>query len=74
MGVLLAAGYVLWTLQRSLFGPPRERWAHLTDVSVVEAVAPAMLLVAILAVGVYPALVSDVFTTGINDLLPRFVP
>ena len=74
VGVLLAAGYVLWTLQRSLFGPPRERWAHLTDVSVVEAVAPALLLVAILAVGVYPALVSDVFTTGINDLLPRFAP
>ena len=74
VGVLLAAGYVLWTLQRSLFGPPRERWAHLTDVSVVEAVAPALLLVAIMAVGVYPALVSDVFTTGINDLLPRFAP
>ncbi len=74
VGVLLAAGYVLWTLQRSLFGPPRERWAHLTDVSVVEAVAPALLLAAILAVGVYPALVSDVFTTGINDLLPRFAP
>ena len=74
VGVLLAAGYVLWTLQRSLFGPPRERWAHLTDVSVVEAVAPSLLLAAILAVGVYPALVSDVFTTGINDLLPRFAP
>ena len=74
VGVLLAAGYVLWTLQRSLFGPPRERWAHLTDVSVVEAVAPALLMAAILAVGVYPALLSDVFTTGINDLLPRFAP
>ncbi|CAI8046209.1 NAD(P)H-quinone oxidoreductase chain 4 1 [Geodia barretti] len=73
-GVLMAAGYVLWTLQRSLFGPPRERWAHLTDVSVVEAVAPALLMVAIFAVGVYPALLSDVFSTGINDLLPRFAP
>ena len=74
VGVLLAAGYVLWTLQRSLFGPPRERWAHLTDVSRVEAVAPMLLMAAIMAVGVYPALVSDVFTTGINDLLPRFAP
>ena len=73
-GVLMAAGYVLWTLQRSLFGPPRERWAHLTDVSVVEAVAPALLMVAIFAVGVYPALLSDVFSIGINDLLPRFAP
>lgn len=72
IGVLLAAGYVLWTLQRSLFGPPRERWAHLTDVSAVEAVAPVLLMAAILAVGLYPALLSDVFTSGVNDLLPRF--
>ena len=75
VGVLLAAGYVLWTLQRSLFGPPRERWAHLTDVSRGRGRgADAALMAAIMAVGVYPALVSDVFTTGINDLLPRFAP
>ncbi len=74
VGVLMAAGYVLWTLQRSLFGPPRERWAHLTDVSVVEAVAPLLLMAAILILGVYPALVTDVFTSGVNDLLPRFGP
>ena len=74
VGVLLAAGYVLWTLQRSLFGPPRERWAHLTDVTAVEAVAPVLLMAAILAVGLYPALLSDVFTSGVNDLLQRFTP
>ena len=74
VGVLMAAGYVLWTLQRSLFGPRRDRWADLTDVSVVEAVAPVLLMAAILAVGLYPAFLSDVFTTGVNDLLPRFMP
>ena len=73
VGVLLAAGYVLWTLQRCLFGPPRERWAHLTDVSVVEAVAPTLLMAAILVVGVYPALVTDVFRSGIPDLLSGFL-
>ena len=74
VGVLMAAGYVLWTLQRSLFGPRRDRWADLTDVSVIEAVAPVLLMAAILAVGLYPAFLSDVFTTGVNDLLPRFMP
>ena len=74
VGVLMAAGYVLWTLQRSLFGPRRERWDHLTDVSAVEAVAPVLLMVAIMAVGLYPALLSDVFATGINEVLPRFTP
>lgn len=74
VGVLMAAGYVLWTLQRSLFGPRRDRWADLGDVSVIEAVAPVLLMAAILAVGLYPAFLSDVFITGVNDLLPRFMP
>ena len=74
VGVLMAAGYVLWTLQRCLFGPRRERWDHLGDVTHVEKVAPVLLMVAIMAVGLYPALLSDVFATGINEVLPRFTP
>ncbi len=74
VGVLMAAGYVLWTLQRSLFGPRRERWDHLGDITHVEKVAPVLLMVAIMAVGLYPALLSDVFATGINEVLPRFTP
>jgi len=71
VGVLLAAGYVLWMVQQVLFGPQHERWAHMTDVSLVEAVAPTLLMAAILIVGIYPALLSDVFKAGINDLLLR---
>jgi NADH-quinone oxidoreductase subunit M len=73
IGVLLAAGYVLWMVQRTLFGPQRERWAQLTDVSAVEAVAPMLLMAAILIVGIYPAIVSDVFRAGINDFFPRLM-
>jgi NADH-quinone oxidoreductase subunit M len=73
IGVLLGAGYVLWMVQRTLFGPQRERWAHLTDVSAVEAVAPVLLMAAILIVGIYPAIVSDVFKAGVNDLFPRLM-
>jgi NADH:ubiquinone oxidoreductase subunit 4 (subunit M) len=39
----------------------------------VEAVAPVLLMASILIVGVYPALVSDVFRSGINDLFPRLM-
>ncbi len=73
IGVLLAAGYVLWMVQRTLFGPQRERWAQLTDVSAVEAVAPMLLMAAILIVGIYPAIVSDVFRAGVNDFFPRLM-
>ena len=64
---------MLWMVQRTLFGPQRERWAHLTDVSAVEAVAPVLLMAAILIVGIYPAIVSDVFKAGVNDLFPRLM-
>ena len=30
-GVVLAAGYILWTVQRVLTGPPNERWSTLPD-------------------------------------------
>ena len=37
-GIVITAGYILWTLQRVLFGPPDERWQNLGDVSFREAV------------------------------------
>ena len=41
---------------------------------VPEAVAPVVLGVAILVVGIYPAVLSDVFGTGIAEILPRLAP
>ena len=32
-GVVLAAAYILWTIQRVMFGPVKERFADITDVS-----------------------------------------
>ena len=74
LGVLLTAGYILWTLQRTLFGPALPRWESLKDATLPEAVAPVVLGVAILVVGIYPAVLSDVFGTGIAEILPRLAP
>jgi NADH-quinone oxidoreductase subunit M len=72
VGILLTAGYILWTLQRSLFGPALPRWAGVHDATLVEAVAPALLVVAIMAVGIYPAFLTDVFGPGIEAITKRF--
>jgi NADH-quinone oxidoreductase subunit M len=74
LGVLLTAGYILWALQRTLFGPALPRWESLKDATLPEAVAPVVLGVAILVVGIYPAVVSDVFGAGIAEILPRLAP
>ncbi len=69
LGIILAAGYILWMLERSLFGPPRDRFADLTDASFLEAVPLALLVLSIVVVGVYPALLTDVFNTGITPMV-----
>jgi NADH-quinone oxidoreductase subunit M len=68
-GVVLGAGYILWTVQRVLAGPPNERWAHLTDADKWwEHTAMAGMLVAIVLVGVYPRILTDVVSGGIAPI------
>jgi NADH-quinone oxidoreductase subunit M len=58
LGTVLAAGYLLWLLQRTAFGTPKHHDdAHPHDMSVSEGIAWAPLLVLILALGIYPNLV-----------------
>jgi NADH-quinone oxidoreductase subunit M len=68
-GVVLAAGYVLWTVQRVLAGPPNERWAHLPDVNQWwERTAMAGMLLSIVVVGIYPRVLTDVVNVGIAPI------
>ena len=68
-GVVLAAGYILWTVQRVFTGPPNERWAALTDADQWwERTAMAAMLVTIVAVGVYPRLLTDVVNGGVAPI------
>jgi NADH-quinone oxidoreductase subunit M len=76
LGIILAAGYILWMLQRTLFGPTREQFNGLTDAYLVEAVPLALMVISIIAVGVYPAFLTEVFQAGLeptvavlNDML-----
>lgn len=69
LGIVLAAGYILWMMERAFFGPPRERFAHLTDASLVEAVPLAILLISIVGIGVYPSLLTDVFRLGLEPMV-----
>ena len=69
LGIILAAGYILWMVQRALFGPQRERFAELSDASFVEAVPLVLLAISIVAVGVYPSFLTDVFRTGLEPMV-----
>jgi len=67
-GVVFAAGYILWTIQRVMFGPIKERFEDITDATGMQFVPIAVLIIAIIVVGVYPSIISDVFASGIEPI------
>ncbi len=69
LGIVLAAGYILWMMERTFFGPPRERFADLTDASLVEAAPLALMVVCIIGVGIYPSLLTDMFDTALEPMV-----
>ncbi|MBI2871986.1 MAG: NADH-quinone oxidoreductase subunit M [Chloroflexi bacterium] len=73
-GVVLAAGYILWMIERSLFGPQVARHEGVTDASLVDAVPMVALVIAIVAVGLYPAVLTNVFSAGLGPIIARFGP
>ena len=65
-GVVLAAGYILWMAERVLMGPPSERWADVTDATEWwERTAMAGMVIAIVAVGVWPQFITEAVDSGI---------
>ncbi len=71
-GVVLSAGYVLWMLQRVVFGPVKHEWDGVTDqhhwwehTVVVGLVALVVLL------GVYPKMMTDMIEPAIAHVVER---
>jgi NADH-quinone oxidoreductase subunit M len=61
IGTVLAAGYLLWMLQRVAFGTPKPEFeqAHVHDVHLPEWIAWAPLLALIAILGIFPSLIFD---------------
>ena len=59
VGTVLTAGYMLWMLQKVNFGEPKAEWegVEFHDVDKWEMAAWAPLVIATVAIGVYPAIV-----------------
>ncbi len=71
-GVVLAAGYILWMLQRVFFGPPKEQWAHLGDARHwSEWLAMGAMTASIVAVGIYPQWIIDAIDHGVVPIASR---
>jgi NADH-quinone oxidoreductase subunit M len=68
-GVVLAAGYILWMIQRVFYGPALEKFNFVKDADGLEKVYMFIFVAAILAVGIYPAILTNIINGGLNPLI-----
>jgi NADH-quinone oxidoreductase subunit M len=72
-GVVFAAGYTLWMIQRAFYGPPKEyQGPHghgIHDADATDLIYIAAFVILILAVGIYPAFVTDMIQPGVAPIV-----
>ena len=75
-GVVLAAGYTLWMVQRTFFGESpaqggisQDQYDGLDDASWQDMVPVVALSIPIFLIGIWPSVIMDVFETGIRATL-----
>ncbi len=62
-GVILTAGYMLWLLKRLFYGPMLPKWSgKFGDITRTEAVVAACLSFFMIALGIYPMLLTNEYT------------
>ena len=69
LGVVLAAGYILWMLQRTFYGPVQEKFNGSPDASRLDRVYMVAFVVLILLVGIFPTVLTDVIQKGITPIV-----
>ena len=75
IGTVLAAGYLLWMLQRVAMGKVPEEWegAHIHDVHMPEWIAWTPLLLLILALGIFPGAIFNITDDAVQVVSEVFV-
>jgi NADH-quinone oxidoreductase subunit M len=71
VGIVLGAAYLLWMLQRVIFGTLPEKYAGLADLSSLELLALAPLVTLTVWIGVGPRPFLEVIESAIPALLSR---
>jgi NADH-quinone oxidoreductase subunit M len=74
IGVVLAAGYILWMIQRVFFGPALEKFNKVKDADKLEMVYMVVFVDLIFLVGIYPSILTDVYNMGIEPIAKLFIP
>ena len=69
LGILLGAGYMLWTMQRIYLGKLNEKWSKLPDLTAREYLMLLPLSVVIIFLGVYPSAMLNLMNSSVNSMV-----
>ena len=70
-GIVLAAAYMLWMLQRVILGETPSKIALLPDLSVRETATLVPLVILVFLVGVYPGPLMEMLDASVTNLLEQ---
>lgn len=73
IGIILAATYLLYMIQRILLGPLNEKWKNLPDINLREIITVAPLGILILIIGVYPKIILQYMEPTLRAMLQAMV-
>ena len=72
--LIFGAGYTLWMYKRVVFGGvANDQVASLSDIDRREFFVLGVLAIAVLCIGIYPKLLTDVLEMSVNQLLEHVV-
>ena len=69
VGIVLTAGYMLWTLQRLFLGTIPEKWKTLPDINGRELFTLVPLAIIVIFLGIYPSPMINLMTSAVNTLV-----
>jgi NADH-quinone oxidoreductase subunit M len=69
LGILLGAGYMLWTLQRIYLGTVPTKWSALKDLDFREYAMLVPLSIIIIFLGVYPSSMLNLMNSSVNAMV-----
>jgi NADH-quinone oxidoreductase subunit M len=71
VGTVLAAGYLLWMLQKVAFGTPKPEFAnaHIHDVNAFEWTAWLPMLLLIVALGIFPGVLFRITDGAVTHMV-----
>src|SRR5262247_2132976 len=73
-GVILTAGYLLWTIQRVYLGPLNEKYKSLPDINGREMFTLVPLGAIVILVGVYPNVVLELLRASLDQINQIVLP